>query len=345
MDFDDELMERIAEGLLLNPFLSQVQVTDQDEQELMLLWGDGFEPSDEVDGAFRPNLHLQFSEPIYYDNGNGQDLIGQLRLRVDLRPLKERILHLALMNFTIQLIAISLMVIIMYFILKNLIIHPMQNVSDYFVNEKRDGPLIIEGLPKFYKNEFSILQDHVNNMIDKIRSYTDELEMKIQARTQQLKAKNEEMDLILRNIDQGLITFNLDLILNNEHSEMAKTLFLSDDFNGKSVDKILSMSEQEKTTFETWLNTIQKPSKLKRWRKYLMLNPCKEMVQTVEGQQRMCPWTTSPLYVTIFCIVSWSWLRILRIFARQKSKPWRASGSKSYRGSVFWRFRITIAMR
>ncbi|MCB9229422.1 MAG: AAA family ATPase [Deltaproteobacteria bacterium] len=115
--------------------------------------------------------------------------------------------------------------------------------------------------------------------------YAD-MEEQVRTRTRELKEKSKDIEGILKNIDQAIVTFNKDLSLNAEHSGMASRCFpnfMSARKKG-GIPDLFRLTEDKKIEFQRWTELLYQENWIKKWDKLKQLNPVKT-VQYASGSR------------------------------------------------------------
>jgi chemotaxis protein histidine kinase CheA len=82
---------------------------------------------------------------------------------------------------------------------------------------------------------------------------------------------------ILNNLEQGLFTIDLDGTINDEYSEITKTIMKIDDIASTNITELLRMDARQSRAFYAWLNLVKRMHSQIRWQKLSKLAPIQEV--------------------------------------------------------------------
>jgi signal transduction histidine kinase len=126
------------------------------------------------------------------------------------------------------------------------------------------------------EGEIALLADTLETMRSKLQSYMLRLESLVAEKVRQIGD-------LLENVDQGLFTFNLDLTINPDHSDRARSVLRLDRIEGKSLEAILRMTPDQARDFRDWVNVVAREHEHKRWSKLARLAPVREIILEEAG--------------------------------------------------------------
>ncbi|MBV1877420.1 MAG: Hpt domain-containing protein [Pseudomonadales bacterium] len=162
------------------------------------------------------------------------------------------------------------------------IVRNIQSLVDS-ANHLSDGNLDIPILHSS-KGELGSLQIAFEKMRLHVKDHIENLDSRVVERTQQLSVAKQETDDIMGAVEIGIFTFNLDKSVNAEHSEKAKGLFGTENFEQSSLKNLLEMDGRQLQQFDRWLSLCGSKSNLrKQWRMFSRLNPVDEICKS-EGE-------------------------------------------------------------
>lgn len=121
------------------------------------------------------------------------------------------------------------------------------------------------------EGEITLMAETFEAMRRKILAYTHELESLVAQKVKQIGD-------LLENVDQGLFTFNLDLIVNPDYSSRACTVLRLERLEGKSLEEVLRMTPGQAQAFHDWIEVVQREHTRKRWAKLARLAPVRELI-------------------------------------------------------------------
>jgi len=129
-------------------------------------------------------------------------------------------------------------------------------------------------------DEIGILGDNFEDMRVQVKEFTDNLQGMVDEKT-------KEISDILNSIEQGIFTINTDLTVNAQHSSKAEEIYEVSDFENAKIASLFNMNPTKVENFNTWLQLISQPRKLKRWKKYAELSPISEFTKSDNGEEHI----------------------------------------------------------
>jgi sensor histidine kinase regulating citrate/malate metabolism len=142
-----------------------------------------------------------------------------------------------------------------------------------------EGARIIGGgnldhrIEKMTSDEIGELTESFNDMTEKIQDFTHNLEEKVKERTAQLAAAKKEVDDIMHNITQGILTINKKGKINAEYSTQVVDIFESKNIANKNFSNLFSDKKIQDT-----LNNYIKELFTNTWMSETMLKQVNPLV-------------------------------------------------------------------
>lgn len=121
------------------------------------------------------------------------------------------------------------------------------------------------------EGEIALLAETFETMRRKIQAYTLKLESLVAEKVRQIGD-------LLENVDQGLFTFNLDMIVNPDYSARACSVLRLEKLDGKPLEEVLRMNSAQAKFFRDWIEVVREGYRTRRWAKLLKLSPVREII-------------------------------------------------------------------
>ena len=123
--------------------------------------------------------------------------------------------------------------------------------------------------------------------ITTLRAREKELENLTENLQDLVEEKTRNISVLLNSIKQGIFSIGKNMTLTEAHSKHAEIIFNTNQFQNRPVSELLKLSEDEQKDFKEWLKLLDDPKKLKRWQKYLPLNPVQERIFNSNNEKRI----------------------------------------------------------
>jgi two-component system chemotaxis sensor kinase CheA len=218
-----------------NAIVDSVWVFNIDQTKLII---DGMSRFPNID---KITLNLKDSrDNTKYSSGNGiskntiikdfelkskdGNVIGNITITAGLDKLTDRIINQSIKLIFGQMLFAMIQALIMIFLFENFIAKHLRTMVQFFTDKKTGNNLILNRKNN-KKDELTILHESINNMITEIRSYSEDLEKKVEKRTIELSKKHRDLSAILDSLNQGIFTIDEDLRVGLDYSTYLKEIF------------------------------------------------------------------------------------------------------------------------
>jgi len=288
-NFNFEALEYTLKELLGTTSIKAIEVTEALNNKTVIKLG----KKQENYQVIKQDVVWQESEEklgeviIYYDNSeiinyfnNSQVELSQKLKKSD--KLQDEFLNSlqnkqTFMNLGITLfILIALFLLIFYFVIKPLV-KVEKALNSFFMylqgkTQKTEEILIKSG------DEFEKIAKDINSNIkvsaklhEEIKELNNNLEQKVEQRTQELQIKSKQIKQLLDNTKQGFLSFGKDLKIEEEYSKECENIFKQNIAN-KSINQLLftDTNSQDAILFKKMINDILSNKTPKRRKKVLL---------------------------------------------------------------------------
>lgn len=246
-------------------------------------------------------LGVKFGKSILAGKDNRDELENLTKIKIALTDniekfrknkqnlFEESLLSINRYSYTFERVFLISTIVLAFFLIMMAVV--VRSMIKTINSLKEDAVKLSEGdlkhiVHKDREDELGILQHSFEVMRANLVDLIQNLDKKVNERTHELSLAKKEIEDILINIDQGIVTFNENLSVNTQHSHKAKELFGRDDFTSSLVQDILNLDSKDENKFRNWINLFNQKSKLKRWKKYLAFNPRREIVRCQDGEEQ-----------------------------------------------------------
>ena len=268
---DEENAKQQIEGILKQPDMVQVQIwADDDVDPVFSLVNKEFE---DLHPLTRRSLGIHKIVPIYKLDGDGKltkDKIADMHLTVSLGGAKRKIKNQIILFGLIQLIQVSLISAIIWFIFKKLVSRHLSHMAHY-ADSMDLNDLSGEGLHLNRKEtnqvdeldnlvlSFNDMRTNLKKAHEALSDYAVNLEKKVAERTKEIEEEREKVAGLLNNMRQAVFSIDKEKKVTAPVSSFSKNVFGSEIEGTDIFDTIykdLDKQSEEYSQLHSALNTV-----------------------------------------------------------------------------------------
>lgn len=125
------------------------------------------------------------------------------------------------------------------------------------------------------EDELGILESTFEVMRVALKSHIIAQDELVAERTRELEMSKNQVQEILDNINQGIMTLDFNGRIGDQYSKVAESIFETQDLEGHLLSELLNADQEDSRVFDMWLSTILKPQFQANWkdRGLASLNP------------------------------------------------------------------------
>jgi len=161
--------------------------------------------------------------PVIYSSGGADKVIGHVVLDFSTELVRARIRQMILSQLAIGLLMTGALVGIIFFAIRKSVVTPVQKLMSAS-QEIAQGNFSREVISES-DDEIGTLAENFNDMRLRVKEFTENLQEMVDKRTQEVLTGKQKIQQILVHIEQGILTFDKDLRIEDEFSSFLPRFF------------------------------------------------------------------------------------------------------------------------